>query len=144
MTTVAYKDGVVAYDGRQTRGDTIVDDATQKLFLVNDHKIIGVGCVSGVQRLIVAYFGGEPKPPMEANLMVVTPDKILKHVGFDDADDAGDLWTTDLSKEAPHAFGSGAMHALTAMDMGATAKEAVKMAMKRDIFTGGKIRSFKI
>lgn len=41
------------------------------------------------------------------------------------------------------AIGSGAKHALTAMDLGLDAKEAVKMAMKRDIYTGGRIRTFR-
>lgn len=30
MTTIAYKDGVIAYDGRQTRNDRIVSDSAAK------------------------------------------------------------------------------------------------------------------
>jgi hypothetical protein len=30
------------------------------------------------------------------------------------------------------------------MDMGASAKRAVKMAKKRDVYTGGKVRTYKL
>lgn len=43
--------------------------------------------------------------------------------------------------ERPFAIGSGRDFALAAMDMGATAKEAVEMAAKRDVYTGGTIRT---
>lgn len=42
------------------------------------------------------------------------------------------------------AIGSGMYYALTAMDCGCSAEEAVKMAAKRDVNTGGEIRIFKI
>ena len=35
MTTIAYKDGVIAYDGRQTRNDRIVSDTAQKCQVVD-------------------------------------------------------------------------------------------------------------
>ena len=43
----------------------------------------------------------------------------------------------------PYAIGSGASYALGAMDAGATAKEAVKIA-SRDVYTGGIIRTHKL
>ena len=49
-----------------------------------------------------------------------------------------------LDPSKPYATGSGQHHALTAMDMGATAKEAVKMAIMRDTNSGGRIRTYKI
>ena len=53
------------------------------------------------------------------------------------------FWKFEMSKERHAAVGSGSDHALTAMDMGATAEEAVKMAMKRDVMTGGRIRLYR-
>lgn len=38
-----------------------------------------------------------------------------------------------------YAIGSGAAHAITAMDCGKSARQAVQMAMKRDINTGGRV-----
>jgi ATP-dependent protease HslVU (ClpYQ) peptidase subunit len=48
-----------------------------------------------------------------------------------------------ISPETAYAIGSGAAFAMGAMDAGATAKEAVKIAC-RDVYTGGKIRTYKI
>jgi len=43
----------------------------------------------------------------------------------------------------PFAMGSGAEYAMGAMAMGATPIQAVKIAMKYDIYTGGKVRTMK-
>jgi hypothetical protein len=48
------------------------------------------------------------------------------------------------SLDNPCAIGSGTDHALTAMDMGATAEEAIGWAAKRDAGTGGTIRTFRL
>lgn len=42
------------------------------------------------------------------------------------------------------AFGSGMMHALTALDFGRTAKKAVEAACMRDSASGGTIHVFKL
>ncbi|GAI22667.1 unnamed protein product, partial [marine sediment metagenome] len=49
-----------------------------------------------------------------------------------------------LDPANPDAIGSGSAYALAAMDMGASAEEAVRAAMKRDIYTGGKVRTMRI
>ena len=59
-------------------------------------------------------------------------------------DDKTGPWKTRLSLSNPDAIGSGSPFALTAMDMGASAEEAVTMAAKRDSCTGGKIRTLRI
>jgi len=48
-----------------------------------------------------------------------------------------------MNKDKVYSIGSGSDHALTAMDMGATAEKAVEMAMQRDICTGGRIRLYR-
>ncbi len=40
--------------------------------------------------------------------------------------------------------GSGGDYAITAMDLGLSAKDAVKMAIKRDVYSGGRVRVFKL
>lgn len=42
------------------------------------------------------------------------------------------------------AAGSGQDHAITALDLGLSAKKAVKMAIKRNPSSGGKVRVFKV
>ncbi|MNJ79145.1 hypothetical protein D3C77_770710 [compost metagenome] len=59
-------------------------------------------------------------------------------------DDKTGIWRQELDPANPDAIGSGAPYALAAMDMGASAEDAVRAAMKRDIYTGGKIRTLRI
>ena len=46
--------------------------------------------------------------------------------------------------EHNRAIGSGNRFALAAMDFGKTAKEAVEYAACRDVYTGGKVESFRL
>lgn len=100
------------------------------------------GCLASEQLLIDCYFGRTDKIPSnaEASALVV---------------DNGELFTVLVTEETgfqkcperhenPLSIGSGSHHALTAMDMGATAKEAVRMAIKRDSNSGGTIRTFRV
>lgn len=59
-------------------------------------------------------------------------------------DDKAGIWKQELDPANPDAIGSGAAYALAAMDMGASAEDAVRAAMKRDIYTGGKVRAMKV
>jgi ATP-dependent protease HslVU (ClpYQ) peptidase subunit len=54
------------------------------------------------------------------------------------------FWKDRLRPDNAFALGSGSHFALTAMDMGATAAEAVEMAKKRDTSTGGLVRTLVI
>lgn len=56
----------------------------------------------------------------------------------------GSFYKTPLELGARFAIGSGKCHAYTAMDMGADAVTAVKMAAKRDKNTGGSVNTFSI
>ena len=58
------------------------------------------------------------------------------------------VWYTDglawTENKAPYiALGSGAPHALTAMDAGCDAVKAVHFGIKRDPFSGGKVRTLR-
>jgi len=140
MTTIAYKDGVIAYDSRQTRGGSIVSDATAKCQVVNGVSFFLSGAVCDEKALIAAYFGTPPSAPVECSGFVVDGNELMM-VGVDDKTG---IWKQPLDRGNPDAIGSGSAYALAAMDMGATAEEAVRAAMKRDIYTGGAIRTFTI
>lgn len=138
MTTIAYKDGVIAWDSRLSRGGTILTDNYNKRYKVKD----GWAVFSGDTSTIKEYVSEYPSPPKcggEFNGMVVKENE-LRSVAFVDGILYFEIWDGSI----PVAYGSGQDHAFTAMDMGATAKEAVKMAMKRDKATGGRIRSMKV
>ncbi len=83
MTTIAYKDGVIAYDSRQTRGGAIVSDDCLKCEIVNGVSFFLSGCVCDEQALIAAYFGTPSKDPVECSGFVVDNGKLMM-VGHDD------------------------------------------------------------
>lgn len=136
MTTIAYKDGVIAYDSRVTRGTTIDYDDYEKCIESNGVKFALSGATGDHPRLIEAYFGADHKN-VDACALAFDGETIWV-VGHNDADG---LWKTAVSPERVYAIGSGSSHALTAMDMGASAAEAIEMAKKRDTCTGGQVRT---
>ncbi len=140
MTTIAYKDGVIAYDSRQTRSGSIVSDDCQKLTVVDGVSFFLSGAVCDEKALIAAYFGTPSHVPVECSGYAVDGGR-LQMVGHDDKTG---VWRQDLDPANPDAIGSGSAYALAAMDMGASAEEAVRAAMKRDIYTGGKVRTMRI
>lgn len=137
MTTIAYKDGVIAYDSRQTRGDRIISDNCAKRQVVDGVSFFLSGAVCDEKALIAAYFGTPSAVPVECSGYVVDGGKLMT-VGHDDKTG---IWRQELEPSNPDAIGSGAAYALAAMDMGASAEEAVRAAMKRDIYTGGKVHT---
>ena len=138
MTTIAYKDGIIAYDSRATRGDLISTDDFDKCAKAGGALFFFSGTVSDLKYLIDGYFKGEV-PPKTADIggFAVEKGKVYR-VGACD----GEFWKEDARNI--DASGSGYAHALTAMDCGLSAIEAVKMAAKRDTGTGGKIRHYKV
>ena len=137
MTTIAYKDGVIAYDSRQTRNSAIVSDNAPKCQVVDGVSFFLSGAVCDEKALIAAYFGTASPVPVECSGYVVDGGKLMM-VGHDDKTG---IWKQELELSNPDAIGSGAAYAVAAMDMGASAEDAVKAAMKWDIYTGGTIRT---
>jgi ATP-dependent protease HslVU (ClpYQ) peptidase subunit len=139
MTTIAYRDGVLAADTQVTCGGT-VDGWTRKAF----RKGRLLYAVSGGTGLANAF-----RSWVEGGMIGEAPS--LK--GADDDKDSAhgflfpggnrvvwrynDVWT---SHKAPFfAAGSGSEIALGAMLAGATAEQAVRAAAERDTSTGGEI-----
>jgi ATP-dependent protease HslVU (ClpYQ) peptidase subunit len=139
MTTIAYKDGVIAYDGRVTAGGTIVYDDFDKLRERDGVFFLGTGASSEINELVGAYFGEEVVGDCGAEALVVH-DGAVTLIGYYE----GKLGKTPLLLDRPYAIGSGTDHAFTALDMGASAYQAIEMAAKRDTGTGGLIRTLTI
>ena len=139
MTTIAFRDGIMAADSQETNGDTKA--RCKKLFRKKDedgqYVIIGTGGGSFTGMIYVDHFGTGKKRPDEISYMYEDEDfhnliwdgKKLLEVNW--------MWRP-IQVQAPfYAIGSGAAAALGAMHMGATAKEAVQIAKKIDNNTGG-------
>ena len=143
MTTVAYKNGVIAYDSRTTVGSLIIDDAANKKRTRDSTVFVFCGRPDQYDDFIDAYFS-ESKEINKRNECSAIASESGK-VFVCGIDENGYIFKTEINDIYDiYAIGSGCDFAWTAMDMGATAKEAVKIAMKRDVYTGGEVRSLLV
>lgn len=140
MTTVAYRGGILAADSRATHGDAGATTAT-KLFrkrIGRREHLVGVAGDLYAALIFIDWYGtAETKRPEQfADL-------------FDAGEDFGaliwdgkSLWECNrlcrmVRVEEPYfAVGSGAQFALAAMDCGKSAREAVRIACRRDNNSG--------
>lgn len=147
MTTVVYRDGVLAADTLVTGGDTRIGFKS-KIAKVGNALVTATGTNALAIRFISWVREGcqGPCPPMALKSAVdgaeydTTGILILpggRCVTFREG--TGIQWAN-----GPYfAFGSGQDYARGALAMGATAVEAVKAAMEFDIYTGGTIESVR-
>jgi 20S proteasome alpha/beta subunit len=141
MTTIAFDGNTVAYDSRLTRGGLICCDTTNKMLETNGFKIVSAGTEADCDTLIKCFLEGDtPDEDGDASFIANHTDGRLIHVLYhDDKMVIENIWD-----EGVFALGSGSSYAISAMDFGKSAVEAVKYAATRDCYTGGKIRSFKV
>lgn len=143
MTVIALdKDGLVAFDSRVTEGFSIVDDAANKHIRRNGIDYFFAGRDADEERLIAAVEGSpqDDYPDEVEVLAIVHKDGAFYTAGI--AKDDGYYWQKERRGNVV-AIGSGSSHALTAMDMGCDAKEAVKLAIKRNSGCGGRVRTIQ-
>jgi len=137
MTTIAYRDGILAADTATYihEGNLRMPDQTTKIFRLSDGSLIAGG---GVKRQIVDFAKwfetkeGDKPEIADATIIRVSPNGVITI--YDGKTDERDI--TDCPF---YAIGSGAMAALAAMYMGARAEQAVEIAMKLDPWTGGEV-----
>jgi len=139
VTTIVFHDRIIAYDSRESeKNGTITDNNSNKKTTVKGVHFFTAGYVSDKYEIINAYFDEGYRKDAGSCAIIDDQGKvylagICKDKGF---------WKQRLTTGS--AIGSGSDHAYTAIDMGCTAAQAVKMAMKRDAFTGGRVRVHKV
>ncbi len=143
MTTVAYRDGVLAGDGRETTQNDedsswykLRDDCV-KVHRLKDGRLFGAAHGSeDIERLHTALIKNLPPPKLECvcGLLIDLRRRIWLY--------EGNIW--QHIKLPYYAIGSGAIHAFTALDMGASARVSVRAAIKRDLWSGGKISCVRL
>ena len=140
MTTIAYKEGVVAWDSLIISNGIVIDEDFDKSMTTDDGaKLIFTGTTADFQSLFDAYCGSNIKQKLECYALVVEEERLYK-IGCDE----DGLWKSPIRSDSTFALGSGNESAYTAMDMGATARGAVEMAAKRDTYTGGRVREYPV
>lgn len=141
MTTIVYRDGVIAYDSRLTAGGLITTDSHDKHLVVQGHHFFWSGAHADVQAFVDWFFGSKPDSVPDLSALVMAPSG---QVWVTSCNSTDGLWKAPVPLNRPYAIGSGSPYAWGAMDMGADAIKAVRVAAGRDTGTGGKIRSFKV
>lgn len=148
MTTIAYRDGVLAADSRLTvdNGSGARVHFCRKLFRKRitegkktfDVVIATAGEASSGMVFHDWYGSGKPIPDVFLHLggdftcLVLRPDGLFEYDVYCRA---------EKIEEDIYAVGSGAMAALAAMHCGKSALEAVRIAARIDLYTGGRIVS---
>ena len=142
MTTICYREGILAGDGRETiiedRESSMVDnDTSVKVFRLEDGRLFGASKTSEscfrLHESLVKGFG----PPKLEDINAILVDLKGRMFFFE-----GIIWQP--VKKPYFAIGSGARFALPAMDAGANAVQAVKIGIKRDPYSGGKITVLRL
>lgn len=136
MTTIAYRDGIMAGDGRYCCNGWVHGENAVKVHKLSRHRLVGF---TGEYHLFNAFLEwlrtGEGERPVLKDGRCVEVDtqtgiaKVHEETGY-----------FEITEEY-HAWGSGSPAALAAMHAGASAKEAVEIAARLDTCTGGTIRS---
>ena len=148
MTTIAYKDGIMAGDGQCTWSGTKICKTDKKVFEINLGKrttLIGMaGDVSHCYEFLDWFKKGavlEQKPKFEEDF-----EDFIALVVKDPGTEKEAIVTYMQNSSYPcnvdipyFAIGSGTEYALGAMYAGASAIEAVECAIMLDVNTGGEI-----
>lgn len=139
MTTVAYRDGVLAGDGRITlEGGSIQSENHRKVHRLRDGRLFGyAGDTDDAERLRLSLLRDEPPPSLNnIQALLVQTDGAIDYY-------QGNVWQR-LESDPYYAIGSGGTAALVAMDCDKDAKQAVACAIKRDNNSGGKIKTVRL
>ena len=128
MTTIAYRNGVLAADTGVGLGDMMLPERFQKIHRLRDGRLFAWTGVAGDGARVLAHFNN-PKKPMPEK-----PDGVALII-----DRRGIAWTLEegamlrVIGASYVARGSGKDFAYGAMAMGASAREAVKVAARFDL-----------
>jgi hypothetical protein len=134
MTTLAYRDGVLAADSRGIRERAIVAGNLTKVWKLDDGRLVGyVGDVATASKFVRALRDQAELPQLVDTIVVVIGDKITVYQDDSHYDDDCEF----------SAWGTGAQAALAAFYMDATAEKAVEVATRIDANSGGPVQTVK-
>ena len=139
MTTIAYhhKSKTIAYDSQATAGGIIANSNANKMHERNGVLFFVAGVTAGVDAIMKSYFGEDLLSDPECDAFVVDGG-VVYYCYVDNLE----LKWIEIDSDA--VIGTGQPFALAAMDFDKSAKEAVKYAITRDIYSGGRVREFKL
>lgn len=145
MTTIAYKDGIIAWDSRMTASNLIVDDDYDKHIVIADIHFFCSGATEFVEDFCNAYAARSATVrDMDVGAIVFEPNGKLFKSAVEEKHGQFRIWRAPIPLGRISALGSGHDFVLAFMDMGLSAEEAVQRTMKFDAATGGRVHTFQI
>lgn len=145
MTTIAYRNGVMASDSRAYSGDKFPIGSKKKIHRLKDGSLLGISStIVGLPERFVAYVESDHKRELAKELPVdphlsailVRPSGAIFYY-------AGWLWTGPIDCDYI-AAGSGEQYALTAMELGFGPEAAVAVAIKLDVWSSLPIQALTL
>ena len=138
MTTIAYDGKSLASDSRSSMGTMIYEEDAQKIFPdIGPFAVLAIAGDYQCAMDTIDIIGDFTKLDHIRNI----PSTDIGNVSLIGVTHDGKLWSyagdksCELRADRPFACGSGGEYALSAMDLGKTAEEAVVYASTRDVFT---------
>lgn len=131
MTTIAYKDGVLAADSLATFGSATFKET--KITRLPDGTVVAIAGEGSAGNRFLEWLMGEGEEMPEQQdfaALRVTADGVLVYTGE---------YTTAALTTDPVAIGSGGNFAIAGMHLGMTAAEAVQLATEIDPNSGGPV-----
>lgn len=128
MTTIVYRDGVLAADSQATVGNLIVPGGTQKLHRLRDGSVASMAGIASAGRGFIAWLDRGAKgdrPTLEGTVVV--------HLTADGCIEYDEFGTNPVDEF--QAWGSGQQVATGALYAGCTAEAAVQIACLADTGT---------
>ena len=138
MTTIAYKDGILAADTRITWGN--IYGLSRKIHII-DHQVFGIAGSTEMEEKILAFYRGELKkqPSLLKKFEIIKLDLETKKASWAQ----NNLYYSPIEMEF-YSIGSGWQCAMTAMHMGLKASDAVKAASELDVYTNSIVDTYNI
>lgn len=151
MTTIAYKDGVIAYDSQCTRDHVVISTTDNKKHETEKYIYFCAGALDEIVQFIDFHENGTKYfQVIGVNSFIVDKEtnKVFYSGVANESTPLGEpdlrLWKHEINYDELNAIGSGWEIAFTAMDLGMSAEEAVIYTATKDIYTGGKINTFSV
>lgn len=140
MTTIVYRDGVLAGDRGAHLGEIRLPERERKVFRLRDGRLYAYAGPMGWGELLLRYLNKRgPKPHVTDDFDAI----LIGRDGSISAYEKGDVFVR--SRRCPYvARGSGARFAYAAFAGGATAVEAVRLAARLDPWTFGGVEFLRL
>ena len=146
MTTIAYRNGIMAADSQESDEEYLLKTQCQKLW-VRNKCLIGIAKDSYAGLMFIEWITGTLTTDAFENRILATDDDFEALI----VNSTGEIYTYNRylvacfhDKPEFFAIGSGSKCALIAMEAGMSAEEAVKIACKYDLYSGGDIKTIRL